>query len=315
MSDSHVENKFIKGPRAVGVVGAGFNGGQPRPGVEQGPTELVKYGLLDQLKTLGWDVTFDEKFPVYELKGPEETGSSGKLKNVAYVSRVTEDLANTVAAFAEKKLIPLTLGGDHSLAMGTIAGTSRVYSNLGVIWVDAHADINTPESTDSGNLHGCPVSFLMGLAGKVPGFEWLQPCLATNRLVYIGLRSVDDGEKKILRDHKIKAFSMHDVDGHGIGRVMEMALDYLGTNAPIHLSYDVDGIDPTVIAATGTPVRGGLTFREGHYICEKLYETGQLVAMDLMEVNPSLGEVITEKEQTIQVGCSLVRAAFGETLL
>jgi len=161
-----------------------------------------------------------------------------------------------------------------------------------------------------------PVSFLLGLGNKVPEFSWVKPLLKPENLVYIGLRDVDAGEKALLRDNKIKAFSMHEVDRYGIGRVVEMALDHVNPNRdrPIHLSFDVDALDPTVAPSTGTPVRGGLTFREGHFICEAIYETGLLVALDLMEVNPSLEDEASVK-QTVAVGCSLLRSGLGETLL
>lgn len=182
-----------------------------------------------------------------------------------------------------------------------------------MIWVDAHADINTVETTDSGNIHGMPVSFLLGLGSKVSEFEWIKPTLTPERIVYIGLRDVDAGEKQILRENGIKAFSMHDVDKHGIGKVVEMALDLVNPDRtrPIHLSFDVDALDPTVAPSTGTPVRGGLTFREGHYICEAVHETGLLVALDLVEVNPSLADAASVL-QTVTVGCSLVRSALGK---
>lgn len=171
-----------------------------------------------------------------------------------------------------------------------------------LIWIDAHADINTISTTESGNLHGMPVSFLLGLntpdqiqALSAPSassnqtepapFSWIEPGkLTPDRLVYIGLRDLDQGERRILKELKIKCFTMHDVDKYGIGRVMELALDHVnpGRDRPIHLSFDVDALDPTVAPSTGTPVRGGLTFREGHYICEAVYETGLLVALDIM---------------------------------
>ncbi|KAI9203938.1 arginase [Polychytrium aggregatum] len=305
---------FLSQPQTVGIIGAGFNGGQPRGGVELGPARLVEHGLIDQLKELGWNVDFDEKFPDYELLRPQ-TPSVGKLKNAHFVSNVCQSVFTTVREHCEAGRLALTLGGDHSIAMGTVAGSASVHKGLGVIWVDAHADINTPETTSTGNLHGCPVAFLTGLAGQVQFFEWLKPCLPLHRIVYIGLRDVDGPEKKILKENNIKAFSMHEVDRYGIGKVVEMALDYLGRESPIHLSFDVDGLDPSVVPATGTPVRGGLSFREGHYICEAIHEIGTLVAVDLMEVNPALANDNLSLAQTIQVGCSLVRAALGETLL
>lgn len=315
---TNADHKYLKKPLTVGLIGAAFSGGQPRGGVEQGPARLVEHGLISQLVDLGWKVDFDEKFPTYEHLKPIESDAHlhPKLKNTSYVSAVCKSVADSVKDVVSKGHLALTIGGDHSLAMGTVGGSAAVHPNVGVIWVDAHADINTPETTDTGNLHGCPVSFLMGLDGakNIPTFEWLKPCLDPSRIVYIGLRDVDAPEKKILKDNNIKAFSMHEVDKYGIGAVVKMAIDYLGGNTPIHLSFDVDALDPSVAPATGTPVRGGLTFREGHYICEAVYETGSLVAVDIMEVNPLLGDQAYVL-QTIQIGCSLVRSALGETLL
>lgn len=175
--------------------------------------------------------------------------------------------------------------------MGTISGVLDAHPEACVVWVDAHADINTPQTSTSGNIHGMPLSFLLGIAGEIPKaesgpqpFSWIKPVLRPDRLVYIGLRDVDDGEKKILREHNIRAFSMHEVDKYGIGRVVELALAHVNPdgNRPIHLSFDVDALDPSVAPSTGTPVRGGLTFREGHYICEAIAETGLLVGLDIM---------------------------------
>ncbi|CRK35824.1 hypothetical protein BN1708_016473, partial [Verticillium longisporum] len=139
--------------------------------------------------------------------------------------------------------------------------------------------------------------------------------LSLKKLVYIGLRDVDAGEKRILRENGVKAFSMHDVDRHGIGKVMDMALAHIGTDTPIHLSFDVDALDPQWAPSTGTPVRGGLTLREGDYICECVHETGSLIAVDLVEVNPALADTEIGAAETIRAGCSLVRCALGESLL
>ena len=186
---------------------------------------------------------------------------------------------------------------------------------MAVIWVDAHTDINTPESSESGNIHGMPLAFLTGIAKEKEIFGWLgeEPKISVKKLVYIGLRDVDIAEKKIVKEHGIRAFSMHDIDRYGIGRVMELALAHIGTDTPIHLSFDVDALDPQWAPSTGTPVRGGLTLREGDYIAECVHETGSLVAMDLVEVNPSLEAV--GAAETIRAGCSLVRCALGDTLL
>ncbi|THH19480.1 hypothetical protein EW146_g1709 [Bondarzewia mesenterica] len=327
------KSKFITEPKTVAVVGCpfrqvlcAFSGGQHRPGVDEGPIHIVNAGIIQQLTGLGWKVQFDGHHQFEDIS-TESDPPIGKLKNPRLVSKVTEAVAKVVGDHAKQGQLPLTLGGDHSLAMGTIGGTLSKYPDLTVIWVDAHADINTPETTDSGNIHGMPVSFLTSLADSssvrlissnepVP-FAWLDSIhLPPSRIAYIGLRDVDAGEKALLREQNIAAFSMHEVDRYGIGQVVEMALDKInpGRDKPVHLSFDVDALDPTVAPSTGTPVRGGLTFREGHYICERIYETGLLVAVDLMEVNPSLKDQDSVKK-TVAVGCSLLRAALGETLL
>jgi len=308
-------SRFIAEPKTAAIVGCPFSGGQPKVGVDRGPIHMVEAGLVDQITELGWKVKFDGHHQFEEVNASNDP-PIGILKNPRFVSRVTEAVAKVVGDHARKGELPVTLGGDHSLAMGTISGTLSVHPETCVIWVDAHADINTVESTESGNIHGMPVSFLLGLGSEVPEFSWVKPLLKADRLVYIGLRDVDSGEKRILRENNIKAFSMHEVDKYGIGKIVEMALDHVNPNRdrPIHLSFDVDALDPSVAPSTGTPVRGGLTFREGHYICEAIYETGLLVALDLMEVNPSLADDASVR-QTVQVACSLVRSALGETLL
>ncbi|CAH1760745.1 24832_t:CDS:10 [Entrophospora sp. SA101] len=253
-----VSYKFLRG-KSVGVIGCPFSGGQPKDGVDEGPLKIIEYGLIEQLQEMDWDVEFDGHLKLTDLK-PKDDPNIGKLKRPRYVSRVTEAVSRSVERHHRKGQMVLTLGGDHSLALGTVSGTLAVHHDACLIWIDAHADINTPESTDSGNLHGCPVSFLLGIAGKMEGFEWIKPRLTPDRLVYIGLRDIDQPEKKILKQHVNP-----------------------DRNRPIHLSFDVDALDPTVAPSTGTPVRGGLTFREGHYICEAIHETGLLVAVDLME--------------------------------
>ncbi|KAI0728435.1 Ureohydrolase [Fomitopsis betulina] len=309
-------SRFLPNPKTVAIVGCPFRGGQSKEGVDHGPIRLVEAGLPEQLAELGWKVDFDGH---HQFAGIDELNDPpiGKLKNPRLVSRVCEAVANVVADHAKRGHLPLTLGGDHSLAMGTISGTLSRYPDACVVWVDAHADINTAETTDSGNIHGMPLAFLLGLGPPVPAFSWVQPKLSAHKLVYIGLRDVDAGEKRLLKENGIKAFSMHEVDKWGIGRVVEMALDHVnpGRTLPVHLSFDVDALDPSVAPSTGTPVRGGLTFREGHYICEAVNETGCLVALDIMEVNPSLGTGEEAVRQTVAVGCSLARSALGETLL
>lgn len=255
---------------------------------------------------------------------PTEDPDYRGMKNPKTVSVVNKAISEKTYEQSRQGRLTLTLGGDHSVAIGTISGTAkatreRLGREIAVIWVDAHADINRPEDSDSGNIHGMPLAFLTGLAkeDKEEYFGWLKDehMLNIKKLVYIGLRDVDIGEKKILRENGVKAFSMFDVDRYGIGRVVEMALAYIGADTPIHLSFDIDALDPTWAAATGTPVRGGLTLREGDYICESVHQTGNLIAVDLVEVNPSLAATEAGARQTVHSGCSIVRCALGETLL
>jgi arginase len=298
--------KFVQEKKAA-IIGVPIKEGQDKVGVDEGPARLFEFGISDQLKCLGWAVK-EEMIPVSDLK-PKEDEPHHTLRNPRHVGAVNKTLATVVEGHARDGNIVVSVGGDHSMAVGSISGITAVHPNAVVVWVDAHSDINTTESSQSGNLHGCPVAFLLGLSGKeVPGFEWVKPCLNSSRIVYIGLRDIDDGERKILRDNHIKVYTMKDVDRHGIGNVVEMALNHVNPyrSLPIHLSFDIDGLDPTVAPSTGTPVRGGLTFREGCYICETLAETGLLVGVDITEINPKLGSE-RDAAVTLQVACSMTR--------
>ena len=300
---------------------------QCKPGVDAAPSALISHGLLTQLSDdLSYTIHHDGEIHTYtDLIPPAESDPPhrGMLRPLS-VGAVTQRLSEQVYAHARLGRCVLTLGGDHSLAIGSVAGVARAMrerhptTELALIWVDAHADINTPETSHSGNIPGMPVAFLTGLADtkdQPAMFSWLQDTnlVSLRKLVYIGLRDVDPGEKAILRREGVRAFSMHDVDRHGIGRVMEMALQYIGADVPIHLSFDVDALDPMWAPSTGTPVRGGLTLREGDYIAECVAETGQLVAMDLVEVNPNIES--GGASETIRAGTSIVRCALGDQLL
>ena len=296
---------------------------QCKPGVDAAPMALIESGLVEQLKDdLKYKIHYDGQVHAYQELMPKDDPDHRNMKKPRAVSAVTQQISKQVYEQAKEGRFVLTLGGDHSIAIGTISGTAkavreRLGRDIAVIWVDAHADINTPETSDSGNIHGMPVAFLTGLASDKADapFGWLEENhkFSLKKLVYIGLRDIDRGEKKILRDNGIKAFSMHDVDRHGIGKVMDMALGWIGSDTPIHLSFDIDALDPMWAPSTGTAVRGGLTLREGDFIAECVHQTGSLVALDLVEVNPSLEE--HGAEQTVRAGVSIVRCALGDTLL
>ncbi|XP_048210047.1 arginase-1 [Perognathus longimembris pacificus] len=300
-------------PKSIEIIGAPFSKGQPRGGVEGGPEALRNAHLVEKLKKQGCDVHDygDLSFEAVPNDTPFKI-----VKNPRSVGAATRKLAGVVEEAQKQKRVSVVLGGDHSLAIGSISGHARVHNDLAVIWVDAHTDINTPQTTISGNLHGQPVSFLLrelqNQMPAVPGFSWVTPCISAQNIVYIGLRDVDPGEHYIVKTLGIKCFSMTEVDKLGIGRVMEETLRYLvgSKPRPIHLSFDVDGLDPSYTPATGTPVVGGLSLREGLYIAEEIYKTGLLSGLDIVEVNPSLGtsDGVT---RTVNTAVAIAQACFG----
>nr|XP_033791310.1 arginase-1 [Geotrypetes seraphini] len=300
--------------KKIGIVGAPFSKGQPRGGVEQGPESLRKAGLIEKLESLEYDVKDYGNLHFADVPNDEPFQN---VKNPRTVGQANEKLANAVAEVKKNGRTCLVLGGDHSLAVGTISGHAKVHPDLCVVWVDAHSDINTPYTSPSGNLHGQPVSFLIkelkDKMPKVPGFSWVTPCLSAKDIVYIGLRDIDPGEHCILKTLGIKFYSMREVDKLGIVKVMDETLNYLvgKTKRPIHLSFDVDGLDPSVTPATGTPVPGGLTYREGMYITEELHKTGMLSAVDMMEVNPCRGKTEDEAALTVNTAIAMTLSSFG----
>ncbi|KAG6101658.1 A-agglutinin attachment subunit precursor [Claviceps sp. LM220 group G6] len=325
MNSEIVKSRFLSKPQDLGVVAVGFSKGQPKAGVDAGPEALIASGLLTEIQEeLGYKLHGDAQVQKYDKLMPASDPDYRGMKNPRVVSAVNRQISQQVYEHAREGRLVLTLGGDHSVAIGTVTGSAkavreRLNREIALIWVDAHADINTPEVSSSGNIHGMPVAFASGLAksDEEEFFGWITEDMLLNvkKLVYIGLRDVDTAEKRILRENNIKAFSMFDVDRYGIGRVVEMALAYIGADTPIHLSFDVDALDPMWAPSTGTPVRGGLTLREGDYICEAVHQTGSLVAIDLVEVNPSLASTEAGAQETVRAGCSIVRCALGDTLL
>jgi len=218
----------------------------------------------------------------------------------------------------------LLMGGDHSVAIGSVSAALKRHPTVGVVWVDAHADLNTPISTPSGNMHGMPLSFLIPSlisSPALPGFEWMSNCnfLDPSQLVYVGLRDVDPGEIEMIRAMGILSFTMHDIDRLGIGMTMEIAVEHLtktnnGVPRPLHLSYDIDAIDPSVAPATGTKVPGGLSYREGNFVAEFLSLTGHLRSMDIVEVNCKLSDAKGVKD-TVDVAVDVVLSALGKNIV
>ncbi|XP_073345653.1 arginase-1 [Pagrus major] len=300
--------------RSAGIIGAPFSKGQPRGGVESGPDLIRAAGLLQRLHEQGCAVKDYGNLTFEEVADDEPVG---RVKRARAVGSANQRLSEAVQAVKEDGHTSVMLGGDHSLAIGSIHGHSAAVGELSVVWVDAHADINTPLTSSTGNIHGQPLSYLLHeLHAKVPvlpNFSWIKPCVSAKDLVYIGLRDVDPGEHYILKLLGVKVFSMSEVDKLGVARVMEETCDYLSAKVkkPIHLSYDIDAIDPSVTPATGTPVVGGLNYREGVYIAEHLRQTGLLSAVDMVEVNPLRGQTEQDVQSTVSTAVDLLLGCFG----
>jgi arginase len=242
----------------------------------------------------------------------DQTGNRS-LKFLPQVRKTNEQLAKVVANEVKMGRFPLVLGGDHSIAIGTIAGCVQQRKKLGVIWFDAHGDLNTEKTTPSGNIHGMPLAVCLGfghpdLVAIGGDYAKIQP----DKVVIIGARSLDEGEKTLIREKGIRVFTMHDIDRLGMAEVMERALMIVteGTDG-VHLSLDVDGIDPLYAPGVGTPVIGGITYREGHLAMEMIAEADILTSAEIVEVNP----ILDQQNATAHVVCTLILSALGETLL
>jgi len=314
---------FLSPDRHCTIVGAPFAGGQPLVGVDLGPNFIRKGGLQSRLTSDGWRVHDSGDVDVAKQTDAVSHIDTPLVKGAGIVGRTNELLHHACLPPLLSGNFLLTLGGDHSIAVGSISAVLKARPNTGIVWIDAHADINTPYSSTSKNPHGMVVAFLADLqrARTTPGFEWMDrervPLLNLYRdLVYIGLRDVDEGERAIIRHYNIRCYTMHDVDKYGIGEVMRRAVDHLSAyhSRPLHLSMDIDSIDPVFAPSTGTRVSGGLSYREAYYVCEALSESGMLCSMDMVEVNPSLnGE--EDSGRTVQMAVGLIASAMGNKIL
>jgi arginase len=302
--------------------------GQGLEGVDEGPGILIQNGLIAQIESLGWKIGIHKEIDIHDLRwdSPEaklparQTGVN--IKFPTELGETCRELASLTEKSSAAHEFTLTLGGDHSIAIGSIGGSLLSRPDLGVIWVDAHGDFNTPATSPSGNIHGMPLTFLAGLMQKysLPSFDWLKNFLKPDQLVLVGIRSIDAEEKALMKSWGVHVFSMTEIDRFGIGEVMERAKAILFKNGqrPLHLSYDIDAVDPHFAPSTGTRVRGGLNYREAHYIAEALAETGALVGMDLVEINPRLGYVDpahrSEENITVEIGLELIGSALGKRI-
>lgn len=300
--------------REISIIGVPMDLGQTRRGVDMGPSAIRYAGIVERLEKLNYtihdlgniEVPRPEKQPSKDLK-------QNKLRNLEEVVVTNEKLAKIVDEQITLGRFPLVLGGDHSIAIGTIAGVSNHYKDLGLIWYDAHGDINTDETTPSGNIHGMPLAASLGF-----GHERLisvlknKPKVKPENIVLIGIRDLDDGEKEILKRLNIKVYTMHEIDRLGMPRVMEETIQYLKDKTDgVHLSFDLDGIDPSEAPGVGTPVIGGVTYRESHLALEMLSEAKMITSAEFVEVNPMLDE----RNKTADLTVALTGSLFGEKLI
>lgn len=284
------------------LIGVPFAGGQPRKGLEKGPASLRQHGLVSNITKLGFTVSdFGElEVPLTDTENHNYITSGTTVKNSLECGTVAHQLSEEVAKATKQGKISLTIGGDHSIAVGTVYGHATVRKNSCLLWIDAHMDINTPSTSLSGNIHGMPLSFLIkGVPefAQPPGYEWCSPCLSPKDVAYIGLRDIEPQEREICDELGIAAYTIDDIDKVGIGEVIQKALESINPRGdrPIHVSYDIDSLDPKEAPSTGTPVKGGLTLDEGIYIAQMVAETGCLSAIDMVEFNPAIG---SEEEVT-----------------
>ncbi|HGZ8863856.1 TPA: arginase [Staphylococcus aureus] len=298
--------------KAIDIIGAPSTFGQRKLGVDLGPTAIRYAGLISRLKQLDLDVydKGDIKVPVVNI---EKFHSEQKgLRNYDEIIDVNQKLNKEVSASIENNRFPLVLGGDHSIAVGSVSAISKHYNNLGVIWYDAHGDLNIPEESPSGNIHGMPLRILTG-EGPKELLELNSNVIKPENIILIGMRDLDKGERQFIKDHNIKTFTMSDIDKLGIKEVIENTIEYLKSRNVdgVHLSLDVDALDPLETPGTGTRVLGGLSYRESHFALELLHQSHLISSMDLVEVNP----LIDSNNHTAEQAVSLVGTFFGETLL
>ncbi|BDE04879.1 arginase [Vulcanimicrobium alpinum] len=284
----------------VDVVGVPMDLGADRRGVDMGPSAIRYARLKESLERLGIEVTDHGNLRVPVPESATEAEADAKYYPI--IKAVCDELAGIVEGVVRAGGFPLVLGGDHSIAMGTIAGVARARGRApGVIWVDAHGDINTPLTSPSGNVHGMPVHFALQEHAVDPA-----------RMAFIGLRDVDEGEKKIIRELGVKAFTMADVDRLGMSGVVAEALAIVADGEhSVHVSFDMDGVDPQEAPGVGTPVRGGITYREAHLLMEGVAASGTLGSLEITEINP----ILDRENQTAILAVELILSALGKTTL
>jgi arginase len=299
----------------IDIIGFPMDLGADRRGVGMGAAALRIAGIRDKLEALGY--TVDDRGDVLVPNREDQAAGNAKLKFLPQIVDASRSLACIVEDSLLHSHLPLCLGGDHSMALGSIAGLSsacrRNGQTPGLIWIDAHPDVNTEQTTPSGNIHGMALSASLGLGHpELVGFDSSGPKIRPENCVLLGIRSIDALEKTNLQKLGVLVFTLTDIDRMGIGPVIEQALDTIVSRVDcLHVSFDLDSLDPSVAPGVGTPVPGGLTYREAHLVMETIAETHMIASMDVAEVNP----VLDVKNQSAEVAAGIVASCLGKRIL
>ncbi len=311
IKDTSIDTSQTSVRRNIAIIKVPFGLGGARGGAELGPDELITAGLKREIASLG--LVLSKELRVDCPSEPAAPTERNRVKHFNEVRQVSEKVCHEVSAAVEEGDFPFVLGGDHSVAIGTFAGLTAHYSNMGVIWFDAHADLNTEERSLSGNMHGMSVAASLGhTAFNLSHIAGAGAFIDPSNLVYIGLRDLDEYEKEQIKVLGIRAFTMHDIDRMGIQQVIEQAIDTAGKGTDgIHVSFDMDCLDPREAPGVGTPVPGGLNYREAHYALEILASTNQVTSMELVEVNP----LFDHNRHTARLGVELISSLLGKRIL
>jgi arginase len=297
-------------PRDVAIIGAELDLGAGRRGVDMGPSAIRYAGLGERIAATGVSVhdwgNVDAPLPEITEEGSENARFLGDIRATC------ERIAARVADASRQGLLPVVLGGDHSIGMGTVGGLASVAGKGAAIWFDAHGDLNTPATTPSGNVHGMTLAAALGLANEEFASDaWPLPALDPAKTSLVGVRSLDDGERKVIRELGLGVYTMTDVDRRGVEDVVRDALQRAEGAAFLHVSLDMDVIDPDMAPGVGTPVRGGLSYREAHLAMELVAESGRLDALEIVEVNP----ILDRMNETADLAVELAASALGARIL
>ena len=296
--------------RQVAIIGAALDLGSGRRGVDMGPSAIRYAGLEDRLTGLGYRCFDWGNVETAVLEATEETDASARY--LPEIKAACGRVSRLVGLALEQGSLPLVLGGDHSVAIGTLGGLAQARGVGGVLWIDAHSDLNTPESSPSGNVHGMPLAAAIGLMDeRFESAAWTLPAIEPERVALVGLRSVDSRERERIRELGIKAFTMSDIDRIGIERAIRESLTHIAGPGFVHVSLDMDALDPEVAPGVGTPVRGGLSYREAHLALELVAESGLAGSFEVVEVNP----ILDRENATAALAVELVASALGKTIL